>query len=87
MIENTPCGISSACYISSADSEHVIRAKVKGAAAIYLTALRDGTQDLQAFIVDLENGIKHRAPFDTAARSLAIAIFHVEWANTHNIKH
>ncbi|MFM0385861.1 hypothetical protein [Paraburkholderia dipogonis] len=58
--------------------EIVIRAKVKGAAAIYLTALRDGTHDLQTFVVDLENGIKHRAPFDTAARALAIAIFHLE---------
>ncbi|WP_168787842.1 hypothetical protein [Paraburkholderia aromaticivorans] len=67
--------------------EIVIRAKVKGAAAIYLTALRDGTQDLRDFVVDLESGIKHRAPFDTAARALAIAIFHVEWASTHNIKH
>jgi hypothetical protein len=99
VIENKPCSISIACYISIADYDHppgrnnmvqpeiVIRAKVKGAAAIYLSALRDGTQDLQAFVADLENGIKHRAPFDTAARALAIAIFRVEWANTPGIKH
>ena len=67
--------------------EIVIRAKVKGAAAIYLSALRDGTQDLHAFIADLENGIKHRAHYDTAARALAIAIFQVEWAHAHSIKH
>ena len=63
--------------------EIVIRAKVKGAAAIYLSALRDGTQDLRAFIGDLESGIKHRAPFDTSARALAIAIFQTECTNAH----
>lgn len=59
-------------------TEFVIHAKVRGAAAIYLCALRDGTQDLQDFIEGLEHGVKHRAPFDTAARALALAVFQAE---------
>ena len=68
-------------------TEFVIRAKVRSAAAIYLCALRDGTQELQALIAGLEDGVKHRAPFDTAARALAIAIFQAESVNAHGIKH
>lgn len=59
-------------------SEFVIRAKVRGAAAIYLIALRNGSQDLQAFTADLEQNIRHRAMFDTAARALAIAIIQAQ---------
>lgn len=59
-------------------TENLIRAKVRGAAAIYLRALRDGTQNLHDFIADLERGIQTRAMFDTAARALAIAIFQAE---------
>lgn len=59
-------------------TEIIIRAKVRGAAAIYLRALRDGTQNLHDFIVDLEQSIQNRAMFDTAARALAIAIFQAE---------
>lgn len=58
--------------------ETVTRAKVNGAASIYLSALCDGTQDLDVFVVGLEDGVKHRAPFDTAARALALAIFKAE---------
>ncbi|HEX7906719.1 MAG TPA: hypothetical protein VF534_01320 [Paraburkholderia sp.] len=56
-------------------TEFVIRAKVRGAAALYLRALRNGTQNLQDFIADLEQQIAHRALFDTAARALAAAIY------------
>ena len=59
-------------------SEFVVRAKVRGAAAIYLIALRAGSKDLKSFIADLEANIKHRAMFDTAARALAIAIYQAE---------
>lgn len=68
-------------------TEFVIRAKVRGAVALYLSALRDGTQDLQALVAGLEDGVRHRAPFDTAARALAIAIFQAESAAAHGIKH
>lgn len=59
-------------------TEFVVRAKVRGAAALYLRALRTGKQNLQDFIADLEQQIAHRAMFDTAARALAIAIFQAE---------
>ncbi|WP_168787503.1 hypothetical protein [Paraburkholderia aromaticivorans] len=63
--------------------EIVIRAKVKGAAAIYLNTLRDGTRDPLAFVDGLESGITHCAPFDTATRALAMAVLHVKSASTH----
>lgn len=59
-------------------TEFVIRAKVRGAAALYLRALRNGTQNLQDFIADIEASVAHRALFDTAARALAAAIYQVE---------
>jgi hypothetical protein len=59
-------------------TETLIRAKVRGAAAIYLRALRDGTQNPHDFITDLEQGIHIRAMFDTAARALALAIYQAE---------
>lgn len=59
-------------------TEFVIRAKVRGACALYLIALRSGTQNLQDFIADLENNIRHRSMSSTAARALAIAIFQAE---------
>ncbi|TAM06401.1 MAG: hypothetical protein EPN70_06030 [Paraburkholderia sp.] len=68
-------------------TEFVIHAKVRGAAAIYLSALRDGTQDLHAFITGIEDGVKHRAPFDTAARALALAIFQAESTAAHDVSH
>ena len=68
-------------------TEIVTRAKVNGAAAIYLCALRDGTQDLDAFIAGIEDGVKHRAPFDTAARALALAVFRVESTAANGTSH
>lgn len=59
-------------------TEFVIRAKVRGAAALYLRALRSGTQNLQDFIADIETSVAHRALFDTAARALAAAIYQAE---------
>jgi hypothetical protein len=68
-------------------TEFVICAKVRGAAALYLSALRAGTQDLDAFIAGLEDGVKHRATFDTAARLLAISIFQAELTGADGTNH